>query len=66
MRTERLCVNCKHYSGATRGLDRCSVNNVIGTDDHDRSCTYEREGGFVVAVITRTCGRGGRLWEPKP
>ena len=29
------------------------------------SCEYQREAGFVGAIINGTCGRSGRFFEPK-
>lgn len=64
----KFCTDCKHY----KDNDACRApQNLEAPDPVDgkrgrrwRTCSIQREDGFVWALLLRSCGRRARWFSP--
>lgn len=61
----KLCKDCKHFDPLLFGCKRdAKVCPLFGTKTAKRA-RFEREDGWLSAILIGSCGKSGRFWTPR-
>lgn len=64
----KLCIDCKHHKawGTGTTCNRPGLGkSLVSGNQYWTPCGTEREGGWLLARLNKTCGKEARFFETK-